>query len=266
MSWSARFRLRQHLKGSLWALPLLGGILGAILGDSGRLLEGVDPPVNWTYSASTATTVLAAIVGAMVALTGFALTVSVLGVQMATGTFSARYMRILLRDPMLKGLLAVLVGTTTFSFALLGRTESENVPDFGVTVAGGLVLVSLILFLVFLDRFLHRLRPVAVAAFVARAGMRAFEQVMAAAASREAPDVLPPDFQSPRRARPRRPERRVPARYRHSTAGASSATRVRTGVGSSSATLSATSFRRGLRSSRSTTTTRAQRPTSGCEG
>ena len=151
----------------------------------------------WTYSASTATTVLAAIVGAMVALTGFALTVSVLGVQMATGTFSARYMRILLRDPMLKWLLAVLVGTTTFSFALLGRTESQDVPDFGVTVAGGLVLVGLILFLVFLDRFLHRLRPVAVAEFVARAGKRAFEQVVAAAASREAPDVLPPDFQSP---------------------------------------------------------------------
>jgi uncharacterized membrane protein len=195
MSWSASFRLRQYLKGSLWALPLLGGILGAVAGEAGRLLDrSVDVPSYLTYSASTATTVLATIVGAMVALTGFALTVSVLGVQMATGTFSARYMRILLRDPMLKWLLAVLVATTTFSFALLRGTERDSVPDLGVTVAGGLVLLGLILFLLFLDRFLHRLRPVAVAAFVARAGRRAFEETVAAAAASETPDVLPADF------------------------------------------------------------------------
>ena len=91
MTWSASFRLRQHLAGSLWPLPLLGGILGAVLGDAGRLLDRtLEPPSFWTYSAETATTVLATIVGAMVALTGFALTVSVLGVQMATGTFSAQ--------------------------------------------------------------------------------------------------------------------------------------------------------------------------------
>ncbi len=195
MTWSASFRLRQHLAGSLWPLPLLGGILGAVLGDAGRLLDRtLEPPSFWTYSAETATTVLATIVGAMVALTGFALTVSVLGVQMATGTFSARYMQILLRDRMLKWLLAVLAGTTTYAFALLRRTESESVPDLGVTVAGGLVLVGLILFLIFLDRFLHRLRPVAVAAFVARAGRQAFAGAVAAAAARERPDVLPHGF------------------------------------------------------------------------
>ena len=91
MSWSTTFLLRQTLKGSLWAVPLLGGILGAVLGDAGNLLDRIaNVPSYWTYSASTATTVLAAIVGAMVALTGFTLTVSVLGVQMASGTFSPR--------------------------------------------------------------------------------------------------------------------------------------------------------------------------------
>jgi uncharacterized membrane protein len=196
MTWSTSFRLREYLKGSLWALPLLGGLLGALLGEGGRVLDGhVEPPTYWTYSSSTATTMLATIVTAMVALTGFALTVSVLGVQLATGTFSARYMRILFREPMLKSLLAVLVGTTTFSFALLRRTESDSVPDLGVTAAGGLVLVSLILFLLFLDRFLHRLRPVAVAALVAHAGRRALEGAVAAAAARDTPDVLPRDFQ-----------------------------------------------------------------------
>jgi uncharacterized membrane protein len=192
VTWSTSFRLRQHLKGSLWVLPLGAGVLGAVLGDLGlRLDREAEVPSYWTYSPSTATSVLSAIVGSMVALTGFALTVSVLGVQMATGTFSARYMRILYRDPLLKWLLAVLVGSTTFSFALLRQIDDESVPDLGVTAAGTLVLVSLILFLLFLNRFLHRLRPVAVAAYVARAGRGSLEGIVAAASTRERPDVLP---------------------------------------------------------------------------
>jgi uncharacterized membrane protein len=195
VTWSAFFRLRQNLKSSLWVLPLAAGVLGALLGDFGlRLDHAVEVPTYWTYSPETATSVLSAIVASMVALTGFALTVSVLGVQMATGTFSARYMRILYRDPLLKWLLAVLVGSTTFSFALLRRIEGETVPDIGVTAAGGLVLVSLILFLLFLNRFLHRLRPVAVAAYVARAGRRSLDGLVAAASTRERPDVLPPGY------------------------------------------------------------------------
>jgi Predicted membrane protein (DUF2254) len=91
--------------------------------------------------------------------------------------------------------LVVLVETTTFSFALLRRIEGEDVPNLGVTVAGSLVLVGLILFLLFLDRFLHRMRPVAVAAFVAATGRRAFVGMLAAAATPERPDVLPPDFE-----------------------------------------------------------------------
>jgi uncharacterized membrane protein len=195
VTWSASFRLRQNLKSSLWVLPLVAGVLGAVLGDLGlRLDREIEVPAFLTYSASTATSVLSSIVGSMVALTGFALTVSVLGVQMATGTFSPRYMRILYRDPLLKWLLAVLIGSTTFSFALLRRIEDENVPDIGVTAAGALVLVSLVLFVFFLNRFLHRLRPVAVAAFVARAGRRSLEGMVAAASTRERPDVLPPGY------------------------------------------------------------------------
>lgn len=195
MTWSTSFRLRQQLKGSLWVVPLLAGIGGAALGAAGEWLGTLYVvPSYLSYSDATANAVLSAIVSSMVALTGFALTVSVLGVQLATGTFSARYMRILYRDRMFKALLAMLIGTTTFSFALLRRTEGEHVPSIGITVAGLLVLVALVVFVLFLDRFLHRLRPVAVAAFVARSGRAAFEQAVAAAAATERPDVLPPGF------------------------------------------------------------------------
>jgi len=89
-------------------------------------------------------------------------------VQMASGTFSARSMRLWYRDPVLKGALALLVGTLAYSFSLLRRIESTFVPDLGVTLAGVLLIVGLVIFVLFLNRFLHRLRPVAVAALVAK--------------------------------------------------------------------------------------------------
>ena len=180
MYWSLRFRLRQSLKGNLWVLPLLGVIAGALVrAADARLESAVQLPQSWQYSASTASTLLAAIAGAMVALTGFVLTVSVLVVQMATDTFSARYMRLFYRDTLQKAVLGVLVGTMTFAFSLLRRIEPDSVPDVGVTLAGALVVISLLLFVIFLDRFIHRLRPVAVAALVARAGKRAFRESVA---------------------------------------------------------------------------------------
>jgi uncharacterized membrane protein len=187
MTWSRRFRVSEYVRGSLWLLPLGGAVLGALLGTGTLVVDRlVDLPSIGTYSASTASTVLSAIVGATAALTGFVITVTVLVVQMATGTFSARYMRLWYRDRMLKATLAVLVGTLTFSFALLRRVESDFVPNTGVTIAGSLLVVSLLLFLLFFDRFIHRLRPVAVTKIVADAGRRTFEDMRAARAT---PDI-----------------------------------------------------------------------------
>jgi uncharacterized membrane protein len=189
MSWSTAFRLRQFARGSLWVLPLVGGLLGVLLSVAVEQADrSVHLPPYWTYPSSTASTVLSAIVGAMVALTGFVVTVTVLVVQMATGTLSARYMRLWYRDRVLKALLALLVGTLTFSFALLRRVGNNFVPNLGVSIAGFLVVTSLLLFLIFLDRFLHRLRPVAVAELVAGYAHRGFERYTAALAA--APDVF----------------------------------------------------------------------------
>ena len=167
MSWARRFRIRQYLRGSLWVLPLAGGVLGVLAGSGVVLLDkSLSLPDALTYSSSTASTLLTTIVGATAALTGFVVTVTVLVVQMATGTFSARYMRIWYRDRMLKAVLALLVGTLAFSFMLLRRVEEHFVPNLGTSIAGVLLIVSLLVFLIFLDRFLHRLRPVAVASLV----------------------------------------------------------------------------------------------------
>ena len=174
--WGIAFRARQFAKGSLWLLPLIGAVLGAVLGSIAVDVQSGKLAGIWDYAPGTATSLLSAVVGSTAALTGFVVTVSVLVVQMATGTFSARYMRLWYRDGLLKATLAVIVGTLTFSFALLRRVSANYVPNLGVTAAGLFLMVGILFFLLFLDRFVHRLRPVAVAALVAKAGRRALEE------------------------------------------------------------------------------------------
>ena len=184
MTWARRFRLREYLRGSLWFVPLIAAALGPPLAAACVALEGtVEIPEQWQYSAGTASTLLTAIVGAMVALTGFVVTVGVLIVQMATGMLSPRFMRLWYRDRLQKAVLGILLGTLTFSFALLRNVEGDSVPDLGIAVAGLLVLVGLVLFLLYFDRFVHRLRPVFVASLVGRAGARVFAETDGAAAA-----------------------------------------------------------------------------------
>lgn len=173
MSWALVFRAREYLKASLWFYPIVGAIVGSLLALITRWADAsVTVPQGWQYAPSTASTVLSTIVGAAVGLTGFVVTVTVLAIQMATGTFSARYMRVWYRDRMLKAVLTVLAATVTLAFSLLRQVGSQQAPDIGVSVAGALLLVSLVLFLLFFDRFIHRLRPVAVAALVGKVAGR----------------------------------------------------------------------------------------------
>ena len=213
MSWRKRFRRRVNRLEGLWLVPVIGAVLGGVLGFAVSVTEEhLGSPSPWHFSPSTATAVLTSIVGATAALTGFVVTVTVLLVQMATGTFSARILRLWYRDPLLKGTLAVLVFTFTFSFSVLRRIDDDFVPDLGVTMAGLAVSLSLLFFIVFFDRSIRRLRPVAVAADVARAASSAFAQTVRLA---DRSDIRWTYGSRSRRSDPRRgrqPRRRHPSR------------------------------------------------------
>ncbi|HEV7495924.1 DUF2254 domain-containing protein [Baekduia sp.] len=173
MTWGIAFRARQYLKGSLWVVPLLGALAGPLLAQLDlRIEQHITLPESWTYSESTAATVLSAVVASMIGLTGIVVAIGVLVVQMATGTLSARYMRLWYRDPLQKAVLGSFIGSFAFAYSLLRRVGPTSVPSLGVSMAGVAVAVSLVLFLLYLDRFIHRLRPVAVAAFVAGTGRK----------------------------------------------------------------------------------------------
>ena len=239
-SWAARFQRRQRLKGSLWVIPLVFAIVGPVLAEITLALDNhVELPAEWQYTESTASTVLSAIVGAMVGLTGFVVAFGVLIIQMATQTLSPRFMRLWYRDGLQKAVLGIFVGTLTFSLALLREVSPHSVPEIGVSVAGIAVTVSVMLFLVYLDRFLHRLRPIAVGWIVADAGAQVFTAGLPAI-----PGLAPePAAVSRREARARGPQWWRRARSRRSTRMACWSSRCSTTACSCSRTPSATSSR-----------------------
>ena len=178
MTWAVRFQMRQHFRQSLWAVPLLGAVAGGALAVVDlRVEDQVTLPREWSYSASTASSLLTTVSGAMIGLLGLVVTVGVLVVQMATGTLSPRFMRLWYRDRLQKVVLAAFTATFAFSFALLREVETGSVPDLGVTIAGLAVSADLVLLLLYLDRFVHALRPVAVAAAVARSGLAVMAEI-----------------------------------------------------------------------------------------
>ena len=172
LSWARRFEARQHLRQSLWAVPFVGAVAGFALARLDVWLEPrVDLPAEWAFSASTATGLLSAVAAAMIGLIGLVVTIGVLVVQMATGTLSPRFMRMWYRDRVQKLTLAALTATFVFSYTLLAQAGGAAVPDLGVVMAGVAVTLDLFLLLLYLDRFVHALRPVAVGAAMASAGL-----------------------------------------------------------------------------------------------
>ncbi|WP_051732449.1 DUF2254 domain-containing protein [Kitasatospora phosalacinea] len=192
MSWATRFQLRQYAKASLWIVPLLGLVLGVALAEAATAADGASwLPKTWDYSATTASSVLSSVVGSMIALLGFVVTIGVLVIQQATGTLSPRYMRLWYRDRLQKAVLATFTGTFAFAYTLLRSIETDSVPNLGVTLAGIAVSVSLLLLLVYLNRFTHNLRPVAIADLVGRQGERVLGRAAARVRNNAAPGGVP---------------------------------------------------------------------------
>jgi uncharacterized membrane protein len=166
-----RFRLGHYVKTSLWFVPLLCVLAGIALSltttaiDDGTLL-------SWdvTGDPSAALQILYLIAFSMLTLTGLVLSLLVVAVQLAMGTFSPRIVRQILQDR--PSQLAIGLFAGTFTHALLAmravRTSGDqSVPGLAVVIAIVLVLSCIGTLIWYLNHITQSLRTAALVGWVA---------------------------------------------------------------------------------------------------
>jgi len=160
-----RDALREYTRGSLWLLPVVAVVvsvgLGAVLS---RVDVGPTSPLAFQGTADDARNLLIGISSTMVTVIALLLGLAVVALQLSSTQFSPRLLRNFLRDRPNQIVLAVFVGTFGYSAAGLfevGVSGGERVaefPRFAVTVAVGLLFLSLGLLVFFADHLAHSIQ------------------------------------------------------------------------------------------------------------
>src|SRR3712207_8078922 len=121
----SRLRLELFLRSSMWLLPLLCFVAGAlfVVGTLAvdRATDYTLVPQSLTGTPSDAQTILSSFATAMVSLTSLVLTVTLVAVQLAMGQFSPRIVGALLTDRWSQ--LAIGLFGATFLVAVLTLRE-----------------------------------------------------------------------------------------------------------------------------------------------
>lgn len=198
-----RFRMGHWLKTSLWFLPLLI-VLGAVV--LSLITTAVDPdgrliPQSITGDPTAALQILYLISFTMLTLTGLVLSLLVLAVQLAMGTFSPRIVRQILQDRPSQAAIGLFAGTFAFSMLAMRRvTTTQNggtVPGLAVLVAIVLVLACVVTLIWYLNHITQSLRTAALTGWVAADTITTLDHVYPQDGSDPA---LPPDLIPTRKA------------------------------------------------------------------
>jgi uncharacterized membrane protein len=156
---------REYVRGSLWVIPT-GCVAGALV--LGLLLSRIDvgpsSPLAFQGTADDARGLLSGIAGTMITVIAVVLGLAVVALQLSSTQFSPRLLRNFLRDRSNQVVLGVLVGTFAYSAGGLftvgvsGGGRSDEFPRFAVSVAIGLLFLSLALLVFFADHLAHSLQ------------------------------------------------------------------------------------------------------------
>jgi len=126
------FRVRHWVADNLWVVPLVCGVVGWALSVALIELDRATPSIEaLDFTSSTATQLLAALAGAAVAFTGFAFSVLLLVVQLASSQLSPRATRLAYRSMLSKISLGLWVGTLAYSVSVLESVTGGFAPDLG---------------------------------------------------------------------------------------------------------------------------------------
>lgn len=167
--------LRSRAAQTFWLIPA-GCVAGAIL--LGVLLPSVKlsvRPLLFGAGPESARSFLSSITSAMITMTGLVFSITVVALQLAAGQFSSRVMRDFLRDRVIQVTFGVFVATFTYALILqrsvrgVSGTPGAQVPQWGMSAAFVLVLASVALLVLYINRIANSIR---IANIVNRIGAR----------------------------------------------------------------------------------------------
>jgi uncharacterized membrane protein len=196
MTWLQRYHWRSFVKSSLWLSPVAGLLAAVLVAPVMRWLDGL---IHWSwfnYNAEGARAILGAFAGSMLTFLVFVLSAMIIVVQLASAQLTPRIIGLAFS----KGTFKTILGIFTFSFidtlAVLGRVE-QTVPQLPVALAVVANLLSVIVFVRFVNQIGVGLRPIAILEDVGREGRRVVETVY--------PHLFDPKHESKAPSGPRRP-------------------------------------------------------------
>src|SRR6187200_2249304 len=162
-----RTKLLIHLKSSLWFIPVLCVLAGAILSFVTIAIDryfGYEAlPTRFVAGPNAAAYIFSTIAASMVSLTALVLTITMVVVQLAMGQFSPRIVQRILRDK--PSQLAIGLFVATFVHSILALREvtikgngTGNVPGVALLTAFVLVLLSIAVLVVYVHHIGQALR------------------------------------------------------------------------------------------------------------
>ena len=159
-----------RVRDSLWLLPSIAVVVGAGLATFIVRVPApaVESRLAWVWlfggGAEGARGVLSAIAGSLITVTGTVFSVTIVALQLASSQFTPRLLRSFVADRVNQTVLAVFIGTFTYSLLVLRTIRAETataaafVPSVGVTIALLLLLVSIAALIVFIDHAAQSIR------------------------------------------------------------------------------------------------------------
>lgn len=182
--------LREHLRDTIWFAPTMGLIGAMVLWWATAALdaaivgalqdqEDYDELKSLIGFSEDVKTVISTIGSAMMTFIGVVFSISLVAVQMASGQFSPRVVRLYVRSRITKVTLTTFLATFLFSLMTLSAFDSEKDPRLVETVplveallALLMVLLSLFLFIAYVNGTLRMMRISFVIDRIAREALR----------------------------------------------------------------------------------------------
>ena len=178
-------RARERLRSGFWAVPTACVGLSVLLALALVEVDGrLSASLRFTFGAGPdgAREVLGAITTAMITFTGLVFSITVVVLQLTSSQFSPRVLRTFLRDRQTQWALGVFTATFVYALLVLRTVRSsddgqgEFVPGLSTTIAVGLLLLSVGLFVSYIHHIATAIQVSSIIAAIGTESRRALDR------------------------------------------------------------------------------------------